>query len=552
MKVVLENLTKVFPSRNKAVGGEVVAVNDFTFEIPDGKLIGLLGPSGCGKSTTLYMISGLQKPTSGKIYFGDDDITALSPENRGVGLVFQNYALYPHMTVKQNILFPLQNLKGVDKLTKDEMLEKAYEAAKLVQIDELMDRKPSELSGGQQQRVAIARALVKMPRVLLLDEPLSNLDARLRLQTREEIRRIQRETQITTIFVTHDQEEAMSISDMIVVMKLGVLQQIGAPQDVYDSPANLFVAKFLGTPPINVFDGEVRNGKVYIGEDAVLDAAGVEDQKVYVGIRPEGFELAEDGAFHCELRSVEVMGRDVSIVSANPAAHTPIIRSIVDADNKIDVAAKDVRFNLKPHKTFIFAKETVTWSEGAEGNTIYNFNKATQTLNAQFGGKDYELGVLLTDEDIAKLEKQAHQSLNPVAKFFVKQGKKILAAAQHKVAPAVELIQNLIPEKPALTGEITYKLAMGKNSDGETLCFAGGVDNAHLCVTSDINLAVDLHAEIIKEVVEPVVDENSKKKPAKAKEIVKGYHVYYLNGETKVYPEIFVANGENHEKRIFL
>ena len=275
MKVVLQNLTKIFPSRDKKSGKEVVAVNDFTFEIPDGKLIGLLGPSGCGKSTTLYMISGLQKPTSGKIFFGDDDVTELSTENRGIGLVFQNYALYPHMTVKQNILFPLQNLKGADKLSKEEMQERAYNAAKLVQIDELMDRKPNELSGGQQQRVAIARALVKMPRVLLLDEPLSNLDARLRLQTREEIRRIQKETGITTVFVTHDQEEAMSISDMIVVMKLGVVQQIGKPQDVYDDPTNLFVAKFLGTPPINVLSGKVVDGKVYIGEDMVLEVSGV-------------------------------------------------------------------------------------------------------------------------------------------------------------------------------------------------------------------------------------------------------------------------------------
>ena len=169
MKVVLQNLTKIFPSRNKKSGEEVVAVNDFTFEIPDGKLIGLLGPSGCGKSTTLYMISGLQKPTSGRIFFGDDDVTELSTENRGVGLVFQNYALYPHMTVKQNILFPLQNLKGADRPTKEQMMERALEAARLVQIDNLMDRKPSELSGGQQQRVAIARALVKMPRVLLLE-----------------------------------------------------------------------------------------------------------------------------------------------------------------------------------------------------------------------------------------------------------------------------------------------------------------------------------------------------------------------------------------------
>ena len=238
MKIVLENLTKIFPSRNKKSGEEVVAVNNFCFEIPDGKLIGLLGPSGCGKSTTLYMISGLQKPTSGKIFFGEDDVTELSTEKRGIGLVFQNYALYPHMTVLQNILFPLQNLTGADKLSKDQMLDRAREAARLVQIEELLDRKPSELSGGQQQRVAIARALVKMPRVLLLDEPLSNLDARLRLQTREEIRRIQKETGITTVFVTHDQEEAMSISDLIVVMKLGVVQQSMTIRPICSSPTS--------------------------------------------------------------------------------------------------------------------------------------------------------------------------------------------------------------------------------------------------------------------------------------------------------------------------
>ncbi len=358
MKVVLQNLTKIFPSRNKKANEEVVAVNDFSFTIPDGKLIGLLGPSGCGKSTTLYMISGLQKPTSGKIFFGEDDVTELSTENRGVGLVFQNYALYPHMTVKQNILFPLQNLKGEDKLSKNEMLERAYNAAKLVQLDELMDRKPSELSGGQQQRVAIARALVKMPRVLLLDEPLSNLDARLRLQTREEIRRIQRETHITTVFVTHDQEEAMSISDMIVVMKQGVVQQIGKPQDVYDSPDNLFVAKFLGTPPINVFNGRVQNNRLYVGEDAVLEVKNVPDQEVIVGIRPEGFILDPNGPLKCHLRSVEVMGRDVSIVSTHDACQNPVIRSIINADDVAAAGKEIVRYSLKPHKLFIFNKET--------------------------------------------------------------------------------------------------------------------------------------------------------------------------------------------------
>lgn len=252
MKVVLEHLTKIFT--NKKQKSEVRAVDDLNIEIPDGKLIGLLGPSGCGKSTTLYMIAGLQEPTSGHIFFEDADVTDLPPEKRGIGMVFQNYALFPHMTVAKNILFPLESAR----VPKKEAAVKAFEAAKIVQIENLMDRKPSELSGGQQQRVAIARALVKNPNVLLLDEPLSNLDARLRLQTREEIKRIQRETGVTTIFVTHDQEEAMSISDYIVVMKLGVMQQVGKPQDVYDDPVNLFVANFLGTPPINIFKGEIK------------------------------------------------------------------------------------------------------------------------------------------------------------------------------------------------------------------------------------------------------------------------------------------------------
>ena len=359
MKVVLQNLTKKFPARGKK-GGEVIAVDDFSFEIPDGELIGLLGPSGCGKSTTLNLICGLQKPTSGKIYFGEDDVTELPPEHRGVGLVFQNYALYPHLTVLQNILFPLENLKGKNKLTKEEMKKRAYAAAALVQIDGLMERRPAELSGGQQQRVAIARALVKMPRVLLLDEPLSNLDARLRLQTREEIRRIQKETGITTVFVTHDQEEAMSISDRIVVMKDGVVQQIGKPQDVYDDPNNLFVAKFLGTPPISVFAGEIKEGKLWIGEEAVLSLKNAKNGKVWIGIRPEGFLLDEKGPFHCKLKGVEVMGRDISIVAEHPASENPVIRAIVSADNKnvLDVTAKDVSYSLKPHKVFLFDRET--------------------------------------------------------------------------------------------------------------------------------------------------------------------------------------------------
>ena len=353
MKIQLQKLTKSFPGRGRN-SSRVTAVKDFNFEIPDGELIGLLGPSGCGKSTTLNMICGLEKPTSGRILFGDKDVTTLPPEKRGVGMVFQNYALYPHLTVRQNIIFPLQNLKGKEKLSKAEMEKRAMDAAALVQIRELMDRKPGELSGGQQQRVAIARALVKLPHVLLLDEPLSNLDARLRLQTREEIRKIQRATKITTVFVTHDQEEAMSISDRIVVMKAGVVQQIGKPQEVYDDPVNLFVAKFLGTPPINVWKGEIRNEKLCIGDAVLLDAPGQKDRAVFVGIRPEGFVLKEDGPLICRLGGVEVMGRDISIVSTHEASLNPTIRSIISAETKVDTASEMVRFAVKPAKVFVF------------------------------------------------------------------------------------------------------------------------------------------------------------------------------------------------------
>lgn len=191
-----------------------------------------------------------------------------------------------------------------------------------------------------------------------MDEPLSNLDARLRLQTREEIRRIQKETGITTVFVTHDQEEAMSISDLIVVMKLGVVQQIGKPQDVYDDPINLFVAKFLGTPPINVLNGKVKDGKVYIGEDVILEVKNVPDQEVIIGIRPEGFVLDENGPLQCKLESVEVMGRDASVVSTNAASVNPSVRSIIDSDNKVDTQKDVVRFSVKSHKMFLFNKET--------------------------------------------------------------------------------------------------------------------------------------------------------------------------------------------------
>ena len=540
MEIRLKNLTMVFPGNPAKNVPDTTAVDSLNVDIRDGELIGLLGPSGCGKSTTLYMIAGLKSPTNGEIWFGDEDVTHLSPEKREIGLVFQNYALYPHMTVYDNVKFPLTNLhvvankkdkliercdtitrilsddfenvvdiicssrfKGkysknvaVRKLVKeyhivsslaarifsfnfhfgneeskrlDSLREKAsslqgrinvckkkekkaelvsqldavkseiasidekqlkadllklrevrrdevvaelkekreaevvklsekhlsindkyeildangncigqkrrldrdemdaliQETARLVQIDEYLTRKPSELSGGQQQRVAIARALVKKPRVLLLDEPLSNLDARLRLQTREEIRRIQQETGITTIFVTHDQEEAMSICDDIVVMKLGVQMQRAHPQEVYNNPNCLFVAKFLGTPPINVFKGHIEGGKAYIGEEAILSHPKLKEyedgHKIDVAIRPEGFKAgsevpAKEKVLTLDVTQIQTMGRDISLVCESKYHKDENdLKIIIDSLIKVDVGQN--KFGIKPQKTFIFDAE---------------------------------------------------------------------------------------------------------------------------------------------------------------------------------------------------
>ena len=257
MKVRIDNVTKTF--------GQTTAVSNFSAELEDGHLICLLGPSGCGKSTLLNMLCGIIPVSQGQIFFDDKDVTKLPPDQRNIGMVFQNYALYPHMTVAENIAFPLE----IQKVKKDERKARVEEIAKLVHVDNLLRRYPSELSGGQQQRVAIARAMVKKPQLLLMDEPLSNLDARLRLEMREEIRRIQKETGITTVFVTHDQEEAMSISDSILLMKDGVLIQNGLCQELYVNPNCLFVAEFLGNPPANKI---------------------IQDDKI-LAIRPEAFIL---------------------------------------------------------------------------------------------------------------------------------------------------------------------------------------------------------------------------------------------------------------------
>ena len=347
MRVVLDHVTKRF--------ADVTAVSEFSATLEDGELVSLLGPSGCGKSTLLNMLSGILPVSGGRIYFDDQDVTGMPPEKRGIGLVFQNYALYPHMTVMGNICFPLET----QRVPKAERIERANEIARLVHVDMLMNRKPSELSGGQQQRVAIARALVKNPRLLLLDEPLSNLDARLRLEMREEIRRIQQRTGVTTIFVTHDQEEALSISDRIVLMKAGILQQNDLPQSLYNEPANQFVADFLGNPPINNLPGTVEDG-AFVAADgkarcALPMLAGVENgRKVNLSVRSESFVLDENGPMACEVTRVYQMGKEEMAYLTFGGTD---FRDYIDSEEGLR-KGDAVRLSLKRRGVFLFDRET--------------------------------------------------------------------------------------------------------------------------------------------------------------------------------------------------
>lgn len=312
MRIRLENLTKRYQ--------EVTAVDHLNLEIEDGDLVCLLGPSGCGKSTTLSIIAGLEQATEGSIYFDEENVGGLEAEDRDIGMVFQDYALYPHMTVQENIAFPLK-MQGWKK---KDRIEKVKEAAKMLQIEEYLKRRPGKLSGGQQQRVAIARAIVKNPKILLLDEPLSNLDARLRIELRDEIRRVQKQLGITTIFVTHDQEEALSISDKILLMEKGKISQYSSPKEMYMEPQNVFAAKFLGNPPMNFVPGEkVEDGIcLLLGDENVIVKRGTVHEagelkgNVCVGIRPEALELCsteEEEAISGVITGIQTLGKDMYI-----------------------------------------------------------------------------------------------------------------------------------------------------------------------------------------------------------------------------------------------
>ena len=325
VRVKLDKVSKYF--------GRVRAVENVELEVMDGEFVTLLGPSGCGKTTTLLMIAGIYKPTKGRIYFDDEDVTDLPPKDRNVGMVFQSYALYPHLTVYENIAFPLR----IKKLPKNEIDRKVREVAKMLRIDHLLDRKPGQLSGGQQQRVALARALVKEPDVLLLDEPLSNLDALLRVYMRAELKRLQKELGITTIYVTHDQVEALSMSDRIVVMNEGKIQQIGTPEEIYRKPANIFVASFIGTPPMNlvrcVYDEDTNTlqcpGFKYELPSSWREALSSRtSDELVLGVRPEDIEIAEGESPHLVAKTlvVEPLGRDVVVtLSLNEEVNLKLI-----------------------------------------------------------------------------------------------------------------------------------------------------------------------------------------------------------------------------------
>ena len=318
------------------------ALKDIDLEIPDGALVTLLGPSGCGKSTILNIIAGILDPTDGDILFDDESIINKHPKDRNIGMVFQNYALYPHMTVLENITFPLT--VGDNKISQKEANKVAEKYMDLTYIKEYKDKKPAQLSGGQQQRVAIARALVQNPKTLLMDEPLSNLDARLRLSIREEIRNIVKDVGVTTIFVTHDQEEALSISDYIALIDEGVIQQYDIPQNLYLEPANLFVAKFIGNPIINTYDMKYQDGNL-ISKDFSLDLSDfdrgrfkeeLKNDNYIIGIRPEHFKF-DDNGINVKVENIEMIGRYM-ILHFNLNG----IPSRMIADSKLKIEKDDI------------------------------------------------------------------------------------------------------------------------------------------------------------------------------------------------------------------
>lgn len=365
-EVVFENVTRIYP------GNDTPSVDNLNLDIKDGEFLVLVGPSGCGKSTTLRMLAGLEEVNKGRILIGGKDVTNMQPKDRDIAMVFQNYALYPHMTVADNMGFALK-IAGVPKA---EIRERVEKAAAILDLTEYLDRKPKALSGGQRQRVAMGRAIVRQPKVFLMDEPLSNLDAKLRVQTRTQIAALQRQLGVTTLYVTHDQTEALTMGDRIAVIKLGILQQVGAPTELYDRPENVFVAGFIGSPSMNISTHKVEDGKAVIGDDKitlpteVVEKLTPEDEgKIIIGFRPEDASLASDtepDAFKLNVLNVEDLGSDGyiygNIVDSNSDGSASTVMS--DQNNMTTVrvnpralpqVGSTVRIHIDPTKMHLFA-----------------------------------------------------------------------------------------------------------------------------------------------------------------------------------------------------
>ena len=385
--LTLKNIKKVYPfngddAKKKKKKGEpekktnlqitdegVVAVQEFNLDIADKEFIVLVGPSGCGKSTTLRMVAGLEEISGGELYIGDKLVNDVAPKDRDIAMVFQNYALYPHMTVYDNIAFALK----LRKMPKDEIDKKVKEAAEILDITQYLGRKPKALSGGQRQRVAIGRAIVRDPQVMLMDEPLSNLDAKLRNQMRAEIIKLRQRIDTTFIYVTHDQTEAMTLGDRIVIMKDGFIQQIGTPQEVFNHPYNLFVAGFIGTPQMNLFDAKLvkRDGKYAVQLDnltvelsaekqAKLAANNVAEQDIVLGVRPEHIELSKDG-INAKVDVSEMMGSSVHLHVTAMDRDVVLVVSTMNmtgAEVAALTAGAPVKFNFAGHVCHVFNKET--------------------------------------------------------------------------------------------------------------------------------------------------------------------------------------------------
>ncbi len=339
--VMLSHIKKVYEK-------DVVAVEDFNLDISHGEFIVLVGPSGCGKSTTLRMIAGLEEITEGTLKIGGKTVNGIEPKDRDIAMVFQNYALYPHMTVYENMAFALR----LRKVKKKEIDKKVREAAEILGITGYLKRKPRALSGGQRQRVAIGRAIVREPKVFLMDEPLSNLDAKLRNQMRSELIKLRKRIDSTFIYVTHDQTEAMTLGDRIVVMKDGVIEQTGTPHDVYSFPQNVFVASFIGSPQMNFFQGEISGGELKMGDMSVRLQDPPAQGQVTVGLRPEHIYLSEDG-FPARVEVSELMGSDVHIHVNAPFGEAVAKIGIEEHDPN----AQEVRLSFKAEKLHFFDRE---------------------------------------------------------------------------------------------------------------------------------------------------------------------------------------------------